>query len=141
MKDLTDAENHFKTATLCHICNMKMGADRVIVHDHLTGNYRGSAKSNCNFNYNNSSFIPVFIHTLAGYDTHLFIKEFSYAQGKISVILNNKEKYIPFSVSSNDGMTLRFLDTLKCLVKSLDELARITPNNKLRETSKYFNWK
>lgn len=54
MKDLADVENHqFKTATLYHICNMKMGEDRVRDHDHLTGNYRGAAHSNCNLNYNN----------------------------------------------------------------------------------------
>lgn len=43
-----------------------------------------------------------------------------------------------FSVTCNDGMTLRFFDALKCLVKSLDELVKITTRDKLRETSKYF---
>lgn len=84
---------------------MKMGEDRFRDHDHLTENYRGAAHLNCTLNYNNPSFIPVFIHSLAGYDTHPFVKEFGYSQEKMKVIPDNKEKCISFSATSNDGMT------------------------------------
>lgn len=92
---------------------MKMGDDRFRAHDHLTGNYRGAAHLNSKLNYNNLSFIPDFNHNLAGYDTYLFVKEFGYSQEKMRVIPNNEEKVISFSATSNDGMTYRFLDTLK----------------------------
>lgn len=81
------------------------------------------------------SYIP----NLAGYDTHLFIKEFGFELERISVIPNNEEKYMSFSAFSNEGITLRFLHTFKILGKSIDELAKITPEDKFREISKYFN--
>lgn len=69
MKDLTDNEiNNFNNATLCHIlCNKELRKDRVRDHDHTNGNHRGAAHSNCNLNYKNPSFIPVFIHNLFMY--------------------------------------------------------------------------
>lgn len=45
----------------------------------------------CNLNYKNPTFLPVYIHNLAGYVVHLFIKELDYDKNKI--ISNNEEKY------------------------------------------------
>ena len=41
-------EREFKQAVNCHICEELLGADRVRVHSHLTGNYRGAAHNDCN---------------------------------------------------------------------------------------------
>ena len=100
MEDLTAEEKFdFDNASECHICKHDLGEDKVRDHNHLTGRYRGAAHSNCNLNYKNPKFIPVFIHNLAGYDTHLFIKEFGFEEEKINMIPNNEERYISFSAT------------------------------------------
>jgi len=96
-------------------------------HDHLTGKFRGAAHSYCNLNYRNPNFVPVFIHNLSGYDTHLFIKELAYDTNEIKLIANNEEKYITFSkyvkVGKKNGIHLKFLDSFRFMSKSLAELA------------------
>merc|ERR1712240_578147 len=63
--------------------------------DHLTGQYRGAAHNSCNLNYKfskeknqkQSSFhIPVIIHNLRGYDSHLIMESL----GKFKIL---KEHY------------------------------------------------
>jgi hypothetical protein len=112
---------NFKNANTCHICErnideippqllqcMKKNENyneeevsedhirKVRDHDHLTGNYRGVAHAFYNLNYQIPRFIPVLFHNLAGYDTHLFIKEFGDNQ-RINLIPINEKKYISFS--------------------------------------------
>ncbi|XP_054713577.1 uncharacterized protein LOC129223038 [Uloborus diversus] len=88
----------------CHICNkpiitwdnykkygenpVNMEGKKVRDHDHLTGLYRGPAHETCNLCYQNPKFVPVFIHNLAGYDAHLFIKGLGYDEEDI-----DKEQY------------------------------------------------
>ncbi|XP_065677374.1 uncharacterized protein LOC136092757 [Hydra vulgaris] len=57
--------------------------------------YRGAAHNDCNLNYKIPKFIPVFFHSLTGYDSHQFIKKLSekeYSDGEINFIPNNEEK-------------------------------------------------
>jgi hypothetical protein len=67
---------------------------KVADHDHLAGRFRGAARSICNLNYRNPIFIPIFFHNLAGYDAHLFIKQFGEDDSDIKLIPNSEEKYI-----------------------------------------------
>ena len=82
-------------------------------------------------------FVPVLFHNLEGYDSHLFIKSLGLTEGKIDCIPRTDEKYISFSkkivmetVTDKKGKThekkleIRFLDSLKFLLKSLDKLAK-----------------
>jgi len=71
-----------------------LGDDKVRDHCHLTEDFRGAAHKNYNLNYKIPHFYPVFIHNLSRYDAHLCIKNLG---DKISLIPNNKEKYISFS--------------------------------------------
>ncbi len=50
--------------------------DKVWDHDHLTGEFREAAHSNCNLNYKIPRFIPLYFHNFSGYDAYLFVKEF-----------------------------------------------------------------
>ncbi|MBP1525805.1 MAG: hypothetical protein H9Q67_04825 [Spiroplasma ixodetis] len=75
----------------------KEGKIKVRDHDHLTGEYRGVAHSNCNLNYKIPRFIPIYFHNFFGYDAHLFIREFGDNYDDIKLIPNNEEKYISFS--------------------------------------------
>jgi len=67
-------EKNVEAATVCHICEKELGEDKVIDHCHLTGRYRGAAPNDCNLKYKIPTFIPVYLHNLSGYDSHLFIK-------------------------------------------------------------------
>lgn len=66
----------------------------------------------------------MFIHNLSGYDTHIFIKMFGLSNETIQVIPNNEERYISYTVSIKDGIELRFLDSIKFMSSSLDNLVR-----------------
>ncbi|GFU97766.1 uncharacterized protein TNCV_2532391 [Trichonephila clavipes] len=100
--------------------------------------------------YPNPSFVPVCIHNLSGYDSHLFIGELDGDDGNIDVIPNNEEKYISFSKEVGakmvgvkegkqvkiSGIKLRFLDSFRFMASNLDNLAKNV--KEFRETSKYF---
>jgi len=64
--------------------------------------------------------IPVVIHNLRGYDSHIIIKYISrYGSENIDCIANNKEKYMSFTI---DG--LRFIDSLQFMASSLETLVK-----------------
>ena len=94
----------YKNATNCHICGIKFDENtkneyfkKVIDHCHLTGKYRGAAHNMCNLKYTIPKFIPVILHNLSGYDSHLFIKNLGKTKGKIDCLACTDEKYISFS--------------------------------------------
>ena len=105
-------------------------------HCHYTGLYRGAAHNNCNLKYKIPKYIPIVFHNLSGYDAHLFIRQLGekFQRKDIGVIAENKEKYISFNVKVDvhlemDGkpvtkkIELRFIDSLRFLLSSLDKLA------------------
>ena len=57
-------------------------------HCHVTGKYRRAAHGNCNVNLKLTKKVPVVIHNLGGYDTHLIINEIGKLDVKVSVITN-----------------------------------------------------
>ena len=121
MEPLTAEElGNFRTADTCHICEQLLGAARVKDHCHITGKYRGAAHNQCNLMYRIKSKewkLPVFIHNLKGYDSHLIIKSLQKEHGSTWVIPQNKEKYLSFSVGN-----VRFLDSMQFMPQSLDSL-------------------
>ena len=95
-----DQDRQFQAATDCHICGEVLGADRVRDHCHLTGAYRGAAHE-CNINYKFTGKIPVVLHNLRGYDSHLIMQSLGKLKSeKISCIPNSTEKYISFTVGN-----------------------------------------
>ena len=72
-------------------------------HCHYSGIYRGVAHSLCNLQYKIPSYILVVLHNLAGYDTHMFIKELAKCGSRMGVIAKNTEDYISFSISVEVG--------------------------------------
>lgn len=66
-------------------------------HNHYTGYYRGAVHFYYNLTLKNPKFILTCFHRLAGYDAHLFVKEFCDDKKKINLISNNEENYISFS--------------------------------------------
>ncbi|XP_054272892.1 uncharacterized protein LOC128993158 [Macrosteles quadrilineatus] len=129
------------TATQCHICGKEFTEDKPFVrdHDHLTGKLRGPAHNACNLNFRKPHFLPIFIHNLSGYDTHLFIKMFGLNDDTIDVIPNNEEKYISYTVHVKGGIDLRFVDSVKFMSSSLDILVKNLSPQHFKHTSKYYS--
>lgn len=144
MNVLSDEEEKaFKEATTCHICKKKFSIDshiRVKDHCHISGNYRGAAHQSCNLQYQISRTIPVVMHNLSGYDSHLIIKKLATSKkinGEISIIPLNSEKYISFiktvhglGFPNQNQIKIKFIDSLRFMTASLDSLASLIPPEK-----------
>ena len=111
-------EQEFQQATHCHICREELDVDRVRDHCHLTGKFRGAAHNACNLNFQFTGRIPVILHNLRGYDSHLIMLSAGKLKNKtINCIPNNMEKCISFSIGHLD-----FLDSLQFTNASLEKL-------------------
>ena len=129
----------YKKETKCYICYKPFTQTNLKVRDHChyTVLYRGPAHSLCNLRYKILSYIPVVVHNLSLYDSHLFIRELVAHTSEMGVIAKNKEDYISFlikfSVDSyidKNGeekdklIELRFIDSFKFMSSSLDSLTK-----------------
>jgi len=126
-----DRCTHSKS-THCHICEKPLAGDSVRDHCHITGKYRGAAHNACNLKLRLNTHIPVVFHNLRGYDSHLIMQTISKVGGKLSVIPNNTEKYISFSLGQ-----LRFIDSVQFLLTSLDKLVASNQPEAFHVTTQY----
>lgn len=155
MKPLSELQKiHHNYTNKCHICDKPIldSKEKVADHCHITGSYRGPAHSVCNLNYKLPTFVPVILHNLRNYDSHLFIKNLCQNKEQVSVIAQNKEKYISFekhidvdmyvdrssSRTKTKKLTLRFIDSFQFLPYSLAKLAETLKDDQCREVKKYF---
>ncbi|XP_065642822.1 uncharacterized protein LOC136074432 [Hydra vulgaris] len=92
------------------------------------------------------------LHNLSGYDSHLFLKNFS--EGKLSCIPNNEEKYISFSreikigeFTNKEGENieirreLRFLDSYRFMPSSLDASSKNLLKEQCKNIGKLYSGK
>jgi len=129
----------------CSKCSCEYTSEnkKVRHHDHITGEFIGSYCNKCNLEYQYKRFLPVYLHNLKGYDSHLFVKglfQYGYKPEKsdnITCIPNNEERYISFSKmikvddyidkttekSKNVMFEIRFLDSLSFMATSIEKLA------------------
>ncbi len=127
----SEKDQHKKTDS-CYACGTKFNTKKVTKcadHCHITGKYRGAACDKCNLRMRVPKFVPVLFHNLEGYDAHLFVKSLGLEEGDIKCIPKTDEKYISFSknVPMDDGkdyLEMRFVDSLKFTLKSLDALVK-----------------
>jgi len=127
---LTEQEKtNFEKAAECWICKnpFEDGEKKVRDHCHYSGKFQGAAHDQCNLLFRKPKHVPVILHNLAGYDSHLFISSLGKTQGSIDCIPNNEEKYISFSKSVNDDNShlkykIQFIDSLKFMSSGLDKL-------------------
>ena len=152
MKEMTESEvEHYNSTNICHICEEEITdiQNKVRDHCHRTGIYRSPAHKSCNVNYKHPQFIPFYAHNLTNYDKNFFFEELA-AQSPndpISVIPNTKEKYIsfsqPFTVSEKGqqkvAYELRFLDSMRFLIASLESLVAGLPEHAFIDTKQHFN--
>ena len=139
-------------STLCHIYNEELDEDRVRDHCHLSGKFRGAAHKICNLKYKVPKFFPVVFHNLSGYDSHQFIKKLGNSEGYISCIPNNDENHISFTKQiivdkfvNKEGKEvkvkreLRFIDSLRFMVSSLDKLSSNLKIDQFVNLKKYYS--
>ena len=145
--DNDDWCNYYKKSN-CAICKDLLTGETVRDHDHLTGEFRGAAHSQCNLQYQLPKFVPVIFHNLSGYDSHLFIKQLGKTQGNINCIPNNEEKYISFSKTielddddedkKKNKIEIRYIDSFKFMASSIDSLSKNLLREQFREMNKVF---
>jgi hypothetical protein len=130
-----------KSCTNCK-CKYTPKNNKVRHHDHITGDFISSICYNCNIELQYKKFLPVYIHNLKGYDSHLFVTslfKYGYQADKsdnISCIPNNEERYISFSTKikvdtievegkpRNVMYEIRLIDTFAFMASSVESLAK-----------------
>ena len=119
---MTEADKlNFKQSKNCYMCGKAFDNifnPPVRDHSHQSGLYQGCCHSRCNLNSKVKYFIPVILHNLKSYDSHLILKYMKInTNRRVSCIPSSKEKYISFSIGH-----LRFLDSFQFLPTSLETL-------------------
>ncbi|GBL85266.1 hypothetical protein AVEN_145574-1, partial [Araneus ventricosus] len=123
----------FQKATHCNLCKKWLGKDRVRDHDHLSGKYRQALHNKCNLQLKQRKMIPCIFHNLRNYDGHLIMQGLGKLQDhEISLIPNNMEKYISFSIQrrKENPVTLQFVDSFQFLNTSLQKLVENLDHSK-----------
>jgi hypothetical protein len=128
----------------CDLCKtlFTVNNGKVADHNHLTGLFRHTLCSSCNFKLRTPNFVPCFFHNLSSYDAHFIVTELGLDANSISVIPNSEEKFISFSKYLGNFFTVRFIDTCRFMASSLSSLASnlITDDfSKFRETRRVFD--
>ncbi len=121
-----DDEDVFENTTICHICQGKLGFDKVRDHDHITGLFLGAAHNSCNLNRKETKRIPIYCHNLRGYDSHFIIKNLGLDKRikHTSALPSNGQKLKTFTLNS-----YCFLDSLDFLQGSLSDLVNSLPHS------------
>ena len=116
-----DAER-FQSSNICWIWNklFHVGDNKVRDHNHTTGKYRGSAHWSCNINHKLTKNVPVIIHNLKRYDSHLIMQEIGKFDLKINFIPNGLEKYMVFKINKK----VAFVDSMQFMNSSLNSLVK-----------------
>ena len=68
-----EEEYFFQQSNSCWICEKLIDNDdeKVRDHCHITGKFRGAAHWDCNINFQLTKKVPMILHNLKGYDSHL----------------------------------------------------------------------
>lgn len=119
---------NYNKSKQCHICKKRFKENdlKILEHCHYTGQFRGFSHQSCNLNFRNSYFLPVVIHNLSGYDSHIILKNISSQTAKeIKIVPINMEKYSTFTIDC-----IKFIDSFRFLSTSLCNLVDNLNKNK-----------
>ena len=142
-----------KKNTNCTECNCFSTHENKIIrhHNHITGNLMSCFCNECNLKLQYNPFLPVYLHNLKDYDSHLFITalfKYRYQQKEdkrdfVSCIPDNELKRILFSknisvdaiefidekinkiIKKNVFFKIRFIDTFVFMALSIDSFSGI----------------
>ena len=119
----------FKNTTKCYICKKKFSINNIKLRDHChlikKQNFRYALCNRCNLTYASIQLapIPIVIHNLTGYDSHLLLSQIHKSSGKISIIPKNTERYLSFRIGN-----YQFIDSLAFLPAKLEVLVNSLKN-------------
>ncbi|KAJ8912308.1 hypothetical protein NQ315_017341, partial [Exocentrus adspersus] len=97
------------------------GDNPVRDHCHFTGKFWGWAHPSCNLNYKNSFVVPVVLHNLSNYDSHLLVKDIAQASPDSLGLLTRKGVYPHDYVSSLDVLKETSLPELSKFYNKLND--------------------
>ena len=82
-------EHLFQENNNCWICKKLIDNDdeKVRDHCHITSKFRGAAHWSCNINFHLTKKVPVIVHNLRGYDSHLIFSELNKKQGRLIMMV------------------------------------------------------
>lgn len=145
-------------------CGYTIYNKRVAHHNHINGDFFSSLCNECNLKFVYKPFIPVYLHNLKGYDSHLFINalyKYGSKDQDLTCIPNNEERYISFSKNIKVDeyfckkekkmkkvmFEIRFLDSIAFMNSGIEKLVDNLTNgcksiedlrNAFPNTSKHF---
>ena len=95
---IEEEEHLFQQSNSFWICKKLIDNDEEKIRDHChgTGKFRGTARWDCNINFQLTKKVPVIFHNLRGYDSHLILNKLDKFDVKFDVIPNGLEKYMAF---------------------------------------------
>ena len=119
-----DDDEDFENSTQCWICDhIYIDSDvKVRDHCHITGKYRGFAHRDCKIKVKLNDKIPIVVHNLNNYDSHLFMQEFGKFNLKINFITNGLKKCISF----NFNIMLILINSFQFLRSSLELFVKMS---------------
>ena len=85
----------------------------------------------CNVNLVLTEKVPIIVHNLKVYESHLIMNELNKFSMKVDVIHNELEKYMAFTINKN----LIFIDSKQLMNSSQEKLVKKLSN----DDSKYFS--
>ena len=122
-------EEVFRNNNICRFCEKNIESDNVRDNCHLTGKYRGPARSKCNIyvTQNRSNFIPFVFHNFSSFDCHMFFKKLV-DEKKDKINFDNIPKTNEEYISVTNGC-IRFIDSYRFQSSSLDSLVKTLVDN------------
>ena len=90
-----------------------------LIYHFFLGEFRGALCNFCNLNKKKLLFIPIYIHNLSGFDSHLIVKAMKLDKTRFSVLPRNAERIVTMSIGN-----YKFIDSSSFLPESLESLVR-----------------
>ena len=117
-------EEDFKNNNIFRLCEKNCESDKIRDRCHLTGKYRGPARSICiiNVTQKQSNCIQFIFHNFSNYDCHMFFKKLvDQKNDKVmfEFIPKTNEEYMSVTYGC-----IRFIDSYRFLSMSLDGLVK-----------------
>jgi hypothetical protein len=152
-----EQKDNFENCKSCERCCAGFSEKdwKVRHHCHVSGDFISTLCNACNFKLQIQKFVPVVIHNLKGYDSHLIIKglaKYGYKIGRsddFTCIPNTEQSYVSFSkmikvgeYPNKDKQTkpimyeIRFIDSFAFMATSLDKLSGNLRNKQICNCNK-----
>ena len=122
----------FRTAETCHVYDKPLDGDSMRDHCYITGEGQPITPATSSYGLTPKPTASPWCFTTCVADSRLLLQAISKVEGRMSCIPNNTEKYISFSLGQ-----LRFIDSAKFLLASLDKMIAANPPEAFQITAQH----